>query len=326
MPEFLDQLPFDALLLAGWAGGLLIALLPMLFLPRDNRGPWGKGLLVALFPAGWYLVGVGGPVLLSSWPDAPPWGYPVLVGSAAGLVYCFAGFAGIWTSRILDLGDEALLIAAEQRRVEADRERDRAARAPSYDGEQAPPTPPTAGGADERSAAEGAGGPPPPRAAATPMAGAGPASAQPAQAAGASAAPEPAAPAQGPATQSEPSPGSTPSPLDRVRKPAGVVAASSPTGNGDPRALFETLRTAPDFQREAAAQAVSATWAHTRDAEARAALVDLVLDEARAVSARAEAFVALKAVQGEPLSGDAAIAVRQDFPRGVDWDWVSSLD
>ena len=89
--------------------------------------------------------------------------------------------------------------------------------------------------------------------------------------------------------------------------------------------MLRVLEGSSDIQRQAAAQALALPFAGTCHPEVTEALARLVRDESAAVTVRAEAWIALRAVMGEELSWDEEAAVRQSFPEGLDERWLGQL-
>ncbi len=112
-----------------------------------------------------------------------------------------------------------------------------------------------------------------------------------------------------------------------LRPPEGAVAAgvrAQPEALADVEesGMLRLLEDGPDFQREAAARALTVPFASTGHPEILGALGRVVLRDDCGVSARATAYCAMRTVAGSGLSWDDEVATRQDFPEGADLDWV----
>ena len=115
-----------------------------------------------------------------------------------------------------------------------------------------------------------------------------------------------------------------------IRPPEGAVAAGT---RAEPEALADVeesgmlrlLEDGPDFQREAAARALTVPFASTGEPQILLALGRVVLRDDCGISARAVAYCAMRTVAGSGLSWDDEVALRQDFPEGADLDWVGEV-
>ena len=128
---------------------------------------------------------------------------------------------------------------------------------------------------------------------------------------------------------------SQPASLPTIRPPEGTLASSRQehgeltTGRSDDATeaagLLRILASPPDVQRQAAARALALPFAGTRNPEVAQALAILVSDETAGSSARAEAWIALRAVLGEELSWDDEVRARHQFPDGLDEEWLAQV-
>jgi len=124
-------------------------------------------------------------------------------------------------------------------------------------------------------------------------------------------------------------------PLPTVRSPEGTLASSQQEhgalvrGRSDDATeaggLLRVLASPPDVQRQAAARALALPFAGTCNPEVAHALALLVNDETAGSSARAEAWIALRAVLGEELSWDEEVRARHQFPEGLDEQWLAQV-
>jgi hypothetical protein len=106
-----------------------------------------------------------------------------------------------------------------------------------------------------------------------------------------------------------------------------VSAAAPGRAEDQERAgLLRTLAEGPDFRRGAAAAALALHCGGVRDLEVIAALLAALRNEEFGVLVRAESLLALYALLGESLPVEVEVVVRQDFPDGVDWDFVRSCE
>ena len=106
------------------------------------------------------------------------------------------------------------------------------------------------------------------------------------------------------------------------------MSAASPGRDADEEraGLLRTLAEGPDFRRGAAAAALALHCAGLRDIEVIAALLAAVRNEEFGTLVRAESLLALYALLGQSLPVEVEVVVRQDFPEGVDWDFVRSCE
>ena len=128
----------------------------------------------------------------------------------------------------------------------------------------------------------------------------------------------PAAPVATPAT--------LPPPLG---PPSGATIAASdlsPVDNAGTRGLLRSLREGPDFQRPAAARALSLAFAGTADAEVARALLDVLGDAEASAGGRMEAYLALHHVFGDELEWETEVEIRREFPDGTDPDQVMAWE
>jgi len=124
-------------------------------------------------------------------------------------------------------------------------------------------------------------------------------------------------------------------PLPTIRPPEGALASSQQEhgtlgpGRSDDATeaggLLRVLASPPDVQRQAAARALALPFAGTCNPEVAHALALLVSDESAGSSARAEAWIALRAVLGEELSWDDEVQARHEFPEGLDVQWLARV-
>lgn len=112
-------------------------------------------------------------------------------------------------------------------------------------------------------------------------------------------------------------------------RPAPGTVSSAPPGRdeGEERAgLLRTLAEGPDFRRGAAAAALALSCAGVRDLEVITALLAALRNEEYGGLVRAESLLALYALLGQSLPVEVEVVVRQDFPEGVDWEFVRSCE
>ncbi len=110
--------------------------------------------------------------------------------------------------------------------------------------------------------------------------------------------------------------------------PGATIAASdlSPVDNAGTRGLLRSLRKGPDFQRPAAARALSLAFAGTADPEVARALLDVLGDAEASSGGRMEAYLALHHVFGDELEWDTEVQIRREFPEGTDPDQVNAWE
>ena len=130
----------------------------------------------------------------------------------------------------------------------------------------------------------------------------------------------PRAPAPPPAVRPPPRPEPVLAPPS-----GGTVATAGRAGSvesAEAQGLLASLRDGPDFQRPAAARALSLAFTGTAQPQICRALLDALADESLPVPARVESYLALIQVFGDELEWDNEVTVRRDFPEGVDPDRV----
>ena len=123
--------------------------------------------------------------------------------------------------------------------------------------------------------------------------------------------------------------GAPPLPPQPVLRPAqGAVTAAAPGRNEDEEraALLRTLQEGPDFRRAAAATALALSCAGSRAPQVIEALLTALRDENFGALVRVESLLALYRVCGKSLAFEVESEVRQDFPAGVDWEFVRSCE
>jgi hypothetical protein len=110
--------------------------------------------------------------------------------------------------------------------------------------------------------------------------------------------------------------------------PGAPIAASdlSPVDNAGTRGLLRSLRQGPDFQRPAAARALSLAFAGTADPDVARALLDVLGDAEASTGGRMEAYLALHHVFGDELEWDTEVQIRREFPAGTDPDQVMAWE
>ena len=131
-----------------------------------------------------------------------------------------------------------------------------------------------------------------------------------------------------------PTPAASPVPSPPViRPPPGAPVASADGGEpsgADTLGLLNALREGPDFQRPAAARALSLSFAGTADREVARALLDLLGTAEASVAGRTEAYIALHQVFGDELDLEVEVQLRREFPEGTDPErvlaWEVRLD
>jgi len=346
--------------LLAWFGGLGLALALSRLAPRGERLSWGKGILAVAFPASWYTLFDGQAQVAEAFAKQPDWALPVAHGVVSLLVHTFFGVVGLTLSRALATDPETLerleLLrqaeirerkearerAARARRAEESKARNALEAEARAEEEAAAAKAAAASGAPEYAALEAAGAESAPAAAPASEPAPGPAGAAPASAPASepesASAPESSAPEAAPseeaavespavdppaaeATAEAPGPSAAVAALIR---PAGDTVAAATGTDADRERLLTALRHGPDPHRAASARAAGLVHAGSDDLELGDALVAVVLDGAAAVSARAECWIALRAILSEPLDTESALRTRQYFPEGLDVDWLEA--
>ena len=128
----------------------------------------------------------------------------------------------------------------------------------------------------------------------------------------------------------------SPEPVRRPPRPPRPVPPTTPEAQAPVRSsgsdqrtetsgLLRVLEAGPDFQRQAAARALSIPFAGTSDPAVLLALLDVMDREDCGSGARAEAYCALRVVADQELPWEDEVKVRQGFPEGVDLEWLAVL-
>ncbi len=108
--------------------------------------------------------------------------------------------------------------------------------------------------------------------------------------------------------------------------PGAPVAAGGGPDGGHNEGLLRALREGPDFQRPAAARALSLAYAGTADPDVARALLDTLGDADCSTAGRSEAYLALHQVFGDELEWDTEVQIRREFPEGTDPDQVQAWE
>ncbi len=114
--------------------------------------------------------------------------------------------------------------------------------------------------------------------------------------------------------------------LPTIQPAAGIVPAGSPGRGADQErdGLLRTLAEGPDFRRAPAAVALALHCSGAGDPEVVAALLDALANEEYETLVRVESLLALYRVLDKVLEADFEAELRQNFPLGVDWDFVEA--